>query len=228
MDLITQLINEGKKNFVFIGEAGCGKSEISINFAVKIAALNIGSVHFFDMDQTKPLFRSRDVKETLEGHKVCFHYEEQYFDVPTLVGGVKHQFSDDTSFTVMDVGGNRTGAKLIGGFSEILNQDNTIVLFVLNPYRPWAKDTVSVDETLFSILSATHIKKVRIVSNPNVGPSTTKEEFLEGSKKVEEMIGKYMPVDFTCIEESLHEGLCLEPDISRLPIKLYLTYPWMC
>ena len=61
--ILNDFLQKGKKNFVFIGEAGSGKSEIAINFAVNLARIADRPVHFFDMDQTKPLFRSRDVKE---------------------------------------------------------------------------------------------------------------------------------------------------------------------
>ena len=42
------------------------------------------AVHFFDMDQTKPLFRSRDVREQLEQAGVVFHFDEQFMNDPSL------------------------------------------------------------------------------------------------------------------------------------------------
>lgn len=89
--ILTELL-KNKKNFVFVGEAGSGKSEIAINFAIQLARLSDKPVHFFDVDQTKPLFRSRDVKEKLQEENVTFHYEEQFFDAPTIVGGVRRAF----------------------------------------------------------------------------------------------------------------------------------------
>lgn len=50
-----------KKNFVFIGEAGSGKSEIVLNIAHKLAEQTGKKVELFDLDQTKPLYRSRDM-----------------------------------------------------------------------------------------------------------------------------------------------------------------------
>ena len=50
-----------KKNFVFIGEAGSGKSEIVLNVANKLAQATGKKVDLFDLDQTKPLYRSRDM-----------------------------------------------------------------------------------------------------------------------------------------------------------------------
>ena len=55
-----------KKNFIFLGEAGSGKSEIAVNFAMEFARGGVKNIHFFDLDQTKPLFRSRDICGKLE------------------------------------------------------------------------------------------------------------------------------------------------------------------
>ena len=49
-----------ERNFVFVGEAGSGKSEVAMTFARKLAERSPLPVHFFDLDMTKPLFRSRD------------------------------------------------------------------------------------------------------------------------------------------------------------------------
>lgn len=69
-------------NYAFIGESGCGKSELAINLAYRLHSCG-KEVHLFDLDQTKPLFRSRDLKERLLQDGIRFHYEEQYYDTPT-------------------------------------------------------------------------------------------------------------------------------------------------
>ena len=72
----------GKRNIVLLGEAGCGKSEIALNLAVRLS--RDGPVHFFDMDQTKPLYRSRDARRALEARGVSFFCQEQYMNGPSL------------------------------------------------------------------------------------------------------------------------------------------------
>lgn len=217
-----------KSNFIFVGEAGSGKSEIATNFAKSLARLNEKPVHFFDMDMTKPLFRSRDVKTELEEIGIIFHHEEQFFDAPTVVGGVNPLLKDENCYVIMDIGGNDIGARAIGGFAPKVNQDNTIVYYVLNVYRPWSDNLNHIDETLSSILQISHIKldKVHIISNPNNGISTTAEEVLEGNLKTVEMLGSLMNIDFTCVSDALYENVKAKTDIPLMPIHLYLTYPW--
>lgn len=228
MNIDCKKLTMNKFNFIFVGEAGSGKSEIAINFAKYLVDLNDKPVHFFDMDMTKPMFRSRDVKAEIEEMGIIFHHEEQFFDAPTVVGGVNLLLKDKNCYVVMDVGGNDIGARVIGGFAPKINQDNTVVYYVLNAYRPWSGNLDHIDGTLSSILKTSHIKldKVHMISNPNNGVSTTVEEVLEGNLKMFEMIGSLINIDFTCVNDTLYEEVKARSDIPLMPIHLYLTYPW--
>lgn len=228
MNINFKKFTMNKSNFIFVGEAGSGKSEIAINFAKYLVDLNEKPVHFFDMDMTKSMFRSRDAKAEVEGMGIIFHHQEQFFDAPTLVGGVNLLLKDESCYVVMDVGGNDIGARAIGGFAPKVNGDSTAVYYVLNSYRPWSGDLNHIDGTLSSILKTSHIKldKVHMISNPNNGTSTTVEEVLEGNSKMIEMIGPLMDIEFTCISDTLYEGVKDRTDIPLMPIHLYLTYPW--
>lgn len=216
-----------KNNYIFIGEAGCGKSEIAINWAINLADSQNKPVHFFDLDQTKPLFRSRGVKQLMKGHGIIFHHEEQFYDTPTMVGGVTTMLQDKNCYAVLDVGGNENGARLIGGFSQIINNDDSDVFFIINPYLPWSKDVQSIDVTMSAILQASRIKKIRILSNPNVGYTTTSDDFLEGNEKIKEMISEYFSFEGACVMDTIYNEVKGKTDISLYPIHLYLTYPWI-
>lgn len=218
-----------RKNFVFVGEAGCGKSEIAINFAVKLAEISDRPVHFFDMDQTKPLFRSRDVREVLEKKKVYFHYEDQFFDAPTLVGGVREHLVSEDSVVVMDVGGDHLGARLIGGFADVLNRPFTQNFFVINSYRPWSRELVTIDGTMARVLGMARIalENISVMSNPNLGVGTTAEEVLAGHTGLKEMLGEYLPVDYLCAQKHLCPQIAGKADVTLLPVELYLTYEWV-
>lgn len=218
-------------NYIFIGEAGSGKSEIAINWARHLVALNEKPVHFFDMDMTKPLFRSRDVKEEIENMGVVFHHQEQFFDAPTLVGGVRNFLKREDCYTVLDIGGNDIGAQAIGGFAPLINssQYNTVVYYVVNVYRPWSDDLPHIDGTLSAILKKSHIRldKLKIISNPNTGVDTTAEEVHRGIAKMEEMLGSLVEIDFTCIRDTLYQEVKNRVKTPLVPLKLHLTYPWL-
>ena len=135
-------------NVVFLGEAGSGKSELALNFAQALAELGGKPVHFFDLDMTKPLFRSRDRREALETLGVEVHYEAQFMDAPTLTGGVRQRLNDPHCCAVLDVGGDYIGARSIGGYAPLLNRDGTTVYYVINPFRPWSATLEHIDQVL--------------------------------------------------------------------------------
>lgn len=225
--ILSHLLKE-KTNFVFIGEAGCGKSEIAINFAIHLAEISDKPVHFFDMDQTKPLFRSRDVRQLLESKGICFHYEEQLFDAPTVPGGVDACLADRDSIVVMDVGGDHIGARIIGAHAPLLNGPETQNFFVINAYRPWSKDLVSIDGTMARVLGMARIDlaNVSFMSNPNLGLTTTAEEVISGNEKVKNIIGEYVNIDYLCALEELCPKIEGRVESTLLPLRLYLTYEW--
>jgi len=218
-----------KKNFILIGEAGCGKSEIAINIAAGLAGRDHRGVHFFDMDMTKPLFRSRDLCDEIEAMGITFHHEEQYMDAPTMVGGVNRCLKDPDSYVVMDVGGDYIGARAIGGFAPRINMDDTSVYYVINSYRPWSDEMDHIDQVLGAILGVSHIHidQLHLISNPNLGQDTDSRLVLAGQQKLEEMVAPYKPIDFLCVREDLYENVKGEVTIPVLPLHLYLTYPWL-
>lgn len=217
-----------KKNIVFLGEAGSGKSEIAINFACALKRSSGKSVHFFDLDMTKPLYRSRDVCSRLEEQGIEFHFEPQFADAPTAVGGVLRRLKDPSCFVVMDVGGDYIGARALGAYAPQLNAPQSLVYCVINPFRPWSDHLEHIDQTLGQILGVSHIhlEQVHILANPNTGTHTTAEEFLDGCERVVKMISPYKPVDFACVRQQLYPQVCENSSLKLLPIELYLGYDW--
>jgi len=213
------------KNYVFVGEAGCGKSELAINLSHSLNALGL-DVHFFDLDQTKPLFRSRDLKDRIQEAGIHFHYEDQFYDAPTITGGIAQQLTKESSRCVLDVGGNDTGSRAIGGFASLLNQDNTTVYFVVNPFRPWSKSLDTIVETLKSIMNASRLNDVRLICNPTLGYTTTIKEAKEGIQRTETMLIGNFPIDFVTAQENIATELQQQTTYPVYSMQLYLRYPW--
>ena len=219
---------KGRKNFVFLGEAGSGKSEVAVNFAFYLKGHSELPVHFFDMDMTKPLFRSRDLCQELEEKGIIFHYEEQFYDAPTMVGGVSRILADNGCFTILDIGGDYIGARAIGAYAPFLNGEDCYVAYVLNSYRPWSTDIEAIDKTLGMILGVSHIdvRQLHMVDNSNLGPDTTVEEYLAGYDKTCRDVAPYMPIELGCVREGIAAETEKRSGREVFPLHLYLQYPW--
>ncbi len=226
-EVIKQFLS-AKQNFIFIGEAGSGKSETALNFALAVHRLSDKKVHFFDLDQTKPLFRSRDVRDKLEEQGIAFHFEEQFQDAPTSAGGVNAVLADPDAIAVLDVGGNDTGSRLIGEYSGWLQQPGTQVFFMLNTYRPWSREIGAIDQTMTLIYRAARIglENTSVILNPNVGHTTTPEEVLEGEKKAEDMLNGMLPVSLLAVRDEAADEVSRHTDLPVFPISLFINYDW--
>lgn len=215
-------------NFVFVGGTGSGKSEIALNFARILAQKGDKKVHFFDLDMTKPLFRSRDALEPLRKLGVEVHFQEQFEDAPTQVGGVDACLKNEDCYTILDVGGDYVGARSIGGYAGWLNRESTGVYYILNAFRPWSDSIDHIDHTLSQILGVSRIKleQLRMVNNPHLSLETDAETVLEGCRRMDEILAPYSSTSFACAREELIPALREKTDIPLLPLHLYLTYEW--
>ena len=211
-----------QNNIVFLGEAGCGKSELAVHLALELAGQG-REVDFCDLDQTKPLMRSRDAEGLLEKAGVTVHFQQQYADAPTQVGGLIPLLLDEKKAVILDVGGNDTGAKLIGGYAHLLKTAD--VWFVVNPYRPWSATTEHIDGTLSAILRASRLKMPRFLLNPNLGGGTTPEEYLSGIKLGLEMLSPYVTVEAAAVPAPLYEQAKAETALPLIPITSHISVP---
>ena len=220
-----ELLKE-KKNFVFIGEAGSGKSEIVLN-AGRILAETYGNmVDLFDLDQTKPLYRSRDMQEAFAEKSVKIHFQDQYLDAPVMVGGVRTSLVSG-NHTLLDIGGGHQAAKFAGAYADLLSKDDSVPVYIVNPYRPWTKSVDAIDGTMRHILGSMRLDHIYILGNPNLGYKTTANDFMEGLRRIDELFSGYTSVNSACVRRELYDEVKGMTDKSLIPIDLYLTYSWV-
>lgn len=231
-------IMKEKKNFVFIGEAGSGKSEIVLNIANKLAQASGGNtgktadgapgrkVDLFDLDQTKPLYRSRDMKEDFASRGVEIHYQDQYLDAPVMVGGVRVSLVSD-NYTLLDIGGGHQAAKFAGAYSDLLSKDDAVPVYVVNPYRPWTKSVDAIDGTMKHILGSMRLDHIYILGNPTLGYATTADEFMEGLERIDELFDGFTKVNSFCVRREILDEVKARTDRTLVPLDLFLTYSWV-
>ena len=211
-----------QNNIVFLGEAGCGKSELAVHLALELARQG-REVHFFDLDQTKPLMRSRDAEGLLERAGVTVHFQQQCADAPTQVGGLIPLLMDESAVVLLDVGGGDTGAKLIGGCAHLLR--TAAVYFVVNPYRPWSGTAAHIDGTLSAVLRASRLRTPRFLLNPNLGRDTTAEEYLDGLAQGLALLTPYVAVEAAAVPDALYAQVRPHTGLPLLRITPRITVP---
>lgn len=222
-------IMDGRRIAAFLGGAGSGKTEIALNFALGLRGETERTIHFFDMDQTKPLFRARDAADTLREAGIVFHsnLDTSIEDVAAIAPGVIAALEETDSYVILDIGGNEQGARVIGQFFERLNRPDSVVFLPINPYRPWSGDSAELRMTVEGITRAARSDCVRIVSNPNFCAETRAEDVISGNEKLKSMLGSEYPIAFVCAREDLCAQLEGRIAERLIPIRIRIRYPWM-
>lgn len=212
-----------KRHCVFLGASGSGKTELSVNFAV--SAAKSAAVSFVDMDQTKGLFRSRDLFDELAANDVETVDTYNFQDAPIVPAGVQSRIMDENTLCVFDVGGNAAGAVMIGQYTSIMRPEDTDYFYVINPCRPFTESAEDIERSMVEILYASRIDPswIKLVSNPNMGHETTAVLALEQHRRLEKLTERLgMKPVALCADAVYSEELAGEVDVPVLPLRLYL------
>ena len=224
MIAFSQLLSE-KKNFVFLGETGSGKSEIALNTAVFLRQLGNRNVHVFDLDQTKAMFRARDAAAEMQKQGIEVHYVPQLLDTPVMVNGIIPHLVRPDSASVLDVGGNENAARMVGCLSDYLNRENTAAIYVLNPYRPWSGSAEEIQETLRDVLAACHLQTLFFAANPTLGPEACVEDVITGLRQ----LTRSFPAErlsAVFVRDALYPYFQSRDGVEAVSLHPYLHYPW--
>jgi len=224
--LLEESIRRGKKAFVLLGESGSGKSEIAVNWALALAAKG-NRVRFFDMDQTKPIFRSRERAAFMERHGIVVEMPHQVLDAPTVPDAVYDKVRDSEFVSVLDVGGNVNGARVIAQFRGAW-EDKVVPCAVVNWFRVFHDTDTALVQAMEAIASAASFREFEVISNPNFGEATTLAETIEGHEKtVGTLRGTGHSADLLVTRnEYVQEVRKAFPDIEVMGIKRCIRAPW--
>lgn len=215
----------GKKNIIFVGESGCGKTELSINCAVELAHKLHGEkvVNLVDMDQTKGAFRSRDHEKALRAEKVSLICGEHFLDTPVVPHGVLRLIKEKDCVNVFDIGGNEIGAITMGQFAEEIKKTKSTVFFIINPFRLLSTNESHVKTMIDKIKDYGAFENFEFIANPNMGEYTDGDAVSEGMEALNSLADK-LQIKFTMVTfPQWLKGKTPQQDV--IYIKRYLEYP---
>ena len=220
---------ENKRVTIFTGNFGSGKTELSINYALKLNE-NYSNTVLADLDVVNPYFRSREKSEFLEekGIEVVYPKNLKHADLPIVSADVYKLIQNKEVYGVLDVGGNDDGAISLASVSKNLDDDQYEMNFVINTRRPSTNNLEGIIDMKERIESKSKLVFDNIVANTNLGRETTMEDIKEGYsliKKASQQLN--LPIKFIAIYEDLlplSSNNNFEEEI--FPIELYMKTPW--
>lgn len=218
-----------KRITIFAGHYGSGKTNIAVNYAIKLRETK-EKVVIADLDIVNPYFRTKDSQDILKEkgvRLVSSPYANTNVDTPALPAEAYTIIHDKSVYGIVDVGGDDRGALALGRYSDgILEQNDYEMLFVINRYRYLTNDPMSTVEVMREIEDAASMKFTGIVNNSNLGDETSSQTVLnsvEYAKAVAEATG--LEIKMTTVKADLYQEL--EGKVENLmPMHLYVRQSW--
>ena len=214
---------------VITGHFGSGKSEVVINLAKKLNAEG-KKVVIVDIDIVNPFFCIRDLKDELAAEGITVISADAHLSnaelmvVPAAVSSV---FFMEDAYILMDVGGDDSGAVVLGQYNRYFRDKPYDMYFVVNTNRPLTADVDGVREYLKGIEKSSRLKVTKLISNTNLSYDTTVEQIVSGYGIVRELSEELeLPIAYTAVRKDLVEDTKEKIDGEILPVDIYMKPPW--
>jgi hypothetical protein len=218
-----------KRIRIITGHYGSGKTEFAVNYTFGLAATGKKTA-IVDLDIVNPYFRSREMEPQLteKGIRVISSSLKGLSgDVPALSPEIFSVLQDTSYEVVLDVGGDKVGARALGRYHEYFDREPYDMLFVLNANRHQTNTVDGAVSYLKSIEESSKQKITALVNNTHLCGNTTVEEIIKGQRLCEDVSKALgLPIKYVVVEKKfvdmLPEGLQGE----LFPIDIYMKKPW--
>jgi hypothetical protein len=185
-----------------VGGYGSGKTEVSVNLALTLAAEGI-KVSIADLDIVNPYFRCREAAELMKGagiRVVSPPGDRAMADLPIVLPEIKGMLNPpEGELSLFDVGGDPVGARLLSGLSEYIPPGYEL-WHVVNSRRPFTGTTEGCLKMMADVEESSRLKVTGIIANSHLVTDTAPDVILEGhALALEAARKKGVPLLFTAV-----------------------------
>jgi len=215
---------------IIAGAYGSGKTEVSINLAISRKRAGC-DVKIADLDLVNPYFRTREAGTLFDHWGIELVVPAQKWlqaDLPILSPAVSGLIRQAGELTILDAGGDDTGATVLAALADAFAGKTVRMLQVVNPYRPKTDTIERCLQIKAEIEAASGISVNGWVGNANLMDETVADDLYGGYDFVKELSRKTdLPLEFVTAAQELLPELDLNRFLTPvLPIARQLTPPW--
>lgn len=225
------MITDDKRIRIIIGHYGSGKSEFSMNYVTKLRELVDTKVAISDLDVVNVYFRTREKRDFLQSKDILpidSSVQATSLDLPAVSAQVTAPITDNTYDYVVDVGGDDVGARVLGRFSHLVEENDYDMFCVVNANRESTQTAEDVIKHIKSIEYTSRLKVTGLINNTHLVRETTIEDVIKGQSLVREVSNlTSIPVKYVTCLQSLIPQLPNDIEGEIFPIKLYMREDWM-
>ena len=222
-----------KRIRIITGHYGSGKSELSVNMVTELKKEH-DKVAIVDLDIANPYFRSRERQDEMEKLGINVYHNSFGYDItqdlPALSAAIKEPLENEEFMTVVDAGGDDSGARVLNQFRKYFLSDDCEMLFVLNANRPETSTVEGCLEHLDRIQVETGLQIKGIINNTHLLSETSAADIKKGYNLAQE-VSKILDIPVIasyCNRRILNNIRKEELDgIEVTPIDLFLRPSWL-
>lgn len=218
-----------RRVLVLVGGYGAGKTQLSISLALQRAREG-DRVALVDLDLINPYFRSREIATSLEKQGVEVIRPEgdlALAENPSLPPQIDGALRDPSRRVVLDVGGNETGATIVGRYHDLLDTDDVAVLQVVNVFRPFSSTIEEIESLRADIERKSHLNVQGWINNSNLQDWTTLEDWQKSEALMEALAARSgIPWITSGINPMWAKKVGLTWKADWIPVERYLNLGW--
>lgn len=221
---------------VVTGHYCSGKTEFSVSLALRLAERGFGPFErlaLADLDIINPYFRGRERTAMLEAAGIrvygSAYGHEVTAEIPELAANVRAPLEDQGCRTIVDLGGNDSGAMVINQFSRNFTPEESLFLIVVNANRPETRDPEGALRHLEAIERTTGRRIDGVINNTHLLRETDAACIAKGHALCEKLCaetGRMLWCD--CYPRGVVPEAALEGKYEHLmPLGLYMRPDWL-
>ncbi|MDB8821905.1 ATP-binding protein [Peptostreptococcus anaerobius] len=220
-----------KRIRIITGHYGSGKSEFSVNYALKLRGEIEGRLAISDLDVVNVYFRSRGMKDLLEEkgiHVIASSVDAPTLDIPALSAEIHTPLLNKDYNNIIDLGGDKVGATVIARYRDMINDEDYDMFFVVNANREKTQTAEEVMGYIDEIEAASKLKVTGLINNTHMLKATTIEDLEKGQEVCREVSkARNIPIKFVSCMESLVDQIPEDFEGEIIPLSLMLRDQWM-
>ncbi len=220
-----------KRLVIIIGHYGSGKTEFSVNYAVKLKE-HYEKVSIADLDIINPYFRSREKKDFFKeiGIKVYdSSIKNTSLDIPSLPAEIMGVIQNQNEKSVIDVGGDPVGARVLARYAEQIKNVEYDMFYVINGNRPETRTVEDTIKYLRMIESTCGLKVTGLINNTHLLKDTTVKDVEFGHELTKKVSWETdIPIRYEAVINNIALKITNIEILEKLfPINLYMREEWM-
>ena len=220
-----------KRLVIVIGHYGSGKTEFSVNYAVKLKE-QYDKVNIADLDIINPYFRSREKREFFEKIGIKVHdssIRNTAIDIPALPAQMTGVILNNDEKSVIDVGGDPVGARVLARYAEQIKNVEYDMFYVINGNRPETRTAEDTIKYLRMIEQTSGLKVTGLINNTHLLRETTVDDVEFGHELTKKVSWETdIPIRYEAVINTMALKITNKEILEKLfPINLYMREEWM-